>query len=241
MEIEERAAFPVAGGIMQYGYQCGMIWGAALAAGAQAYQLFGPGPQAEAGAIMAAQTLVESFRTRNDTTDCLDITGLDKSSSNLQMTTYFFIKGGVIRCMRMTVEYAQEAFDTIDTALAEENIEAAAPPVSCAAMLAQKMSVSNVHQAMVAGLAGGIGLCGGGCGALGAAIWFFEMDRIKEGTGRTDFENPRALAAIDKFTKCTGNEFECSKIVGRKFENVDDHAAYLRGGGCSEIVEALAA
>jgi hypothetical protein len=63
MEIEERAAFPVAGGIMQYGYQCGMIWGAALAAGAQAYQLFGPGSQAEARAMMAAQTLVESFRT----------------------------------------------------------------------------------------------------------------------------------------------------------------------------------
>ena len=53
---------PFAGGIMQHGYQCGMIWGAALAAGAQAYRLFGPGPQAEAMAVIAAQWLVESFR-----------------------------------------------------------------------------------------------------------------------------------------------------------------------------------
>ena len=35
-ELEEHAAGPLAGGIMQHGYQCGMIWGATLAAGAQA-------------------------------------------------------------------------------------------------------------------------------------------------------------------------------------------------------------
>jgi hypothetical protein len=39
---------------MQHGYQCGMIWGATLAAGAQAYRLLGPGPQAETAAIIAA-------------------------------------------------------------------------------------------------------------------------------------------------------------------------------------------
>ena len=35
-------------------------------------------------------------------------------------------------------------------------------------------------------------------------------------------------------------EFECSEIVGRRFENIDDHATYLHDGGCSEIIEALA-
>jgi hypothetical protein len=52
---------PFAGGIAQYGYQCGMLWGATLAAGAQAYRLYGAGPQAETQAIIAAQRLVESF------------------------------------------------------------------------------------------------------------------------------------------------------------------------------------
>ena len=53
--------------------------------------------------------------------------------------------------------------------------------------------------------------------------------------------NPRAGDAIDRFLESTDFEFECSEIVGRKFENVDDHADYLRDGGCSEIIEALAA
>ena len=55
MQREERAAMPLAGGIMQYGHQCGMLWGATLAAGAQAFRLLGASPQAEAGAILAAQ------------------------------------------------------------------------------------------------------------------------------------------------------------------------------------------
>jgi hypothetical protein len=102
------------------------------------------------------------------------------------------------------------------------------------------MGVSDKHQAMAAGLAGGIGLCGGGCGALGAAIWIIEMDSRQDGSGKSDFKNPRALAAVEKFMKCTDYEFECAEIVGRTFENVEEHASYVREGGCSEIIEALA-
>jgi len=40
--------------------------------------------------------------------------------------------------------------------------------------------------------------------------------------------------------KCTDFKFECSEIVGRRFENIGDHADYLRKGGCSEIIEVLA-
>ncbi|MCP4634747.1 MAG: C_GCAxxG_C_C family protein, partial [candidate division Zixibacteria bacterium] len=78
LKLEERAVIPLAGGIMQHGYQCGMIWGATLAAGAQAYRLFGPGPQAEAKAIIAAERLVESFRALNKHINCLEITDIDK-------------------------------------------------------------------------------------------------------------------------------------------------------------------
>ncbi len=231
---------PLAGGIMQHGYQCGMIWGAALAAGAQAYRLLGPGPQAETKAIIAAQRLVESFRARNNSINCLEITNIDKSSSTMQMITYFLIKGGTIGCMRMAARYAPVAFSEINTALSEEHIEAPSPPVSCAAMLAQKMGVSDMHAVMAAGFAGGIGLCGGACGALGAAIWIIGMNSSKEGVGKIDFKNPKAIDAIDRFMKCTDSEFECSKIVGRRFENIGDHADYLRDGGCSKIIEVLA-
>jgi hypothetical protein len=164
---EERAAVPLAGGIMQHGYQCGMIWGATLAAGAQAHRLFGEGPHAEARAIAAAQRLAESFRALNGTTDCFDITEINGTSSATQMTTYFLLKGGIVGCFRMAARYAPVAFNEIDAALSGEQVETLPGPVSCAAMLARRMGVSEMHVVMAAGLAGGIGLSGGACGALG--------------------------------------------------------------------------
>lgn len=223
---------------MLHGYQCGMIWGAALAAGARAYRLFGPGPQAETMAVTAAQRVVESFRGLKNHINCLEITEIDKSSSNLEMIMYFIVKGGTIGCFRMAAKYAPMAYDVIDAALSEKNIEASDPPVSCAAMLARKMGVSDMHTTMAAGFAGGIGLCGGACGALGAAIWIMTMKNA--GEGKINFKDPAAQDMIERFLKHTDYEFECSKIVGRRFDSINDHAEYLRGGGCSEIIELLA-
>jgi hypothetical protein len=67
------------------------------------------------------------------------------------------------------------------------------------------------------------------------------MNRVKEGAGKVEYNSPEATEAIDRFLQSPDGEFECSKIVGRGFENVSDHACYLRDGGCSKIVEALAA
>jgi Putative redox-active protein (C_GCAxxG_C_C) len=240
MKTEEQAATPFAGGIMQHGFQCGMIWGATLAAGAQAYKLYGPYPQAETKAIIAAQKLVEIFRADKNAINCSDITDIDKSSTTMQMIMYFLIKGGTIGCMRLASRYAPLAFDQINSSLAEDNKETSSYPVSCAAMLAQKMGVSDKHTVMAAGLAGGIGLCGGACGALGTAIWIMELKRNQEGNGKIDFNDPKALELIERFLQCTDYEFECSEIVGRKFENVEDHAKYLHEGGCSKIIEVLA-
>ena len=240
LKLEEEASMPLAGGLVNQGYQCGMIWGATLAAGAQAYRLLGPGPQAETKAIIAAQRLVDSFRARNNNISCREITGIDKTSSSMQMIIYFLLKGGTIGCLRMAARYAPLAFSEINIALSEKHVEAPSPPVSCAAMLAQKMGVSDMHTVMAAGFAGGIGLYGGACGALGAALWIIGMNRIKERGGKIDFKDPRAIDAIDRFTKCTDFKFECSEIVGRRFGNIDDHAGYLRVGGCSKIIELLA-
>ena len=241
MELEERASIPFMGGIMQYGYQCGMIWGAALAAGAEAYRLFGPGPRAETKAVNAAKRLVETFHARNNTINCLEITDIDSSTSVMKMIVYFLIKGGTIGCTRRATRYAPVAFGDINTALKDESIEAPSPPVSCAAMLAKKMGLSDMHTVMLAGFAGGIGLSGGACGALGAAIWIIAMNSIEERDGKVEYKDPKAQEAIERFIKCSDYEFECSEIVGRKFESVDDHARYLQDGGCSKIVEVLAA
>ena len=58
--------------------------------------------------------------------------------------------------------------------------------------------------------------------------------------GKIDLKTPRAIDAIYRFMKCTDFEFECSEIVGRRFENIGDHAGYLHKGGYSKIIELLA-
>ena len=88
LELEERASVPFEGGIMRHGYQCGLIWGAALAAGAQTYRLHGPGPQAETEAMIASQRLVESFRTRYNNINCLELTDTEWQKS-MQVLRYF--------------------------------------------------------------------------------------------------------------------------------------------------------
>ena len=241
LALEEHATLPLAGGIEQMGFQCGQVWGAALAAGARAYQLFGSGPQAEAAAVIAAQRLAESFRTSYKSIDCLEVIELDWKNPNARQILRFFVRGGPVRCFSMTAGYARAAISEINAVFAENQLEAPTPPISCAAMLAQKMGASDLHAVMAAGLAGGIGLSGGACGALGAAIWIIEMNRVKEGTGKVEFNSPEATETIDRFLQSSDGEFECAKIVGRNFENVTDHACYLRDGGCSKIIEALAA
>ena len=232
---------PLAGGIIQNGYQCGMIWGAALAAGAQAYHLSGSTARSEAGAILASQKIVESFQRRNKHINCLEITNLDKSSSTMQMIKFFLIKGGPIRCIRMAGRYARVAADEIESALADTGPDIPEPPISCAALLARKMGVSDMHAVMTAGLAGGIGLCGGACGALGAAVWITAMNCIEKRSGKLGFSDPDITNVVDRFLAVTDYKFECSEIVGRKFENIGDHAGYMRNGGCAEIIDTLAA
>jgi hypothetical protein len=242
LKREERGSALLAGGIMMHGYQCGMLWGASLAAGARAYQLYGPGPQAETAAINASQRLVDTFsaRTKGEI-NCSDVTHLNWQEINQALPILkFVVKGGPAYCFRMAAGYAPEAFNDINTAFSENQIEAPSPPVSCASVLAQKMGLSEMHTVMAAGFAGGIGLSGGGCGALGAAIWIITMESGDVEMDGFEIKNPKARAVIDLFIKTTDYEFECSEIVGREFEDVGDHANYLRDGGCSEIIEALA-
>ena len=241
MPEEEKAAQPLAGGIMQRGLQCGMIWGATLAAGAEAHRRLGEGPRAEALAVAAARKLLELFRVQNGATDCFDLTEIDDSSTKMELMTYFLLKGGAVRCFAGAARYASAAKEAIDAALSAPLGDAPPAPVSCAALLVRRMGGSGLHAVMAAGFAGGIGLGGGGCGALAAAIWIDGMKTLRSGAARLDFESPRALATIDRFLASTGREFECAEICGRRFSSVEEHATWLREGGCERVMGALAA
>jgi hypothetical protein len=232
---EQRAAGPLAGGIVRNGYQCGMVWGSALAAGGEACRRFGAGSRAEAAALTAAQRIVGTFRARNGAVDCLDLTDTD-FNSKAQVWKYL-LAGKPIGCFRMAARYAPVAVETIRAALDSEHAGAPPAPVSCSALVARRLGALDVHAVTAAGLAGGIGLSGGACGALGAAVWLDAM------SGGGDFKaiEARATRLVERFLKASGHRFECSEIVGRAFVDVADHAAYLRDGGCAGILEALAA
>ena len=232
---------PLAGGIAGMGYQCGMLWGAALAAGAQAFRTFGPGPQAETAAMLATQRLVESFRARTkNEINCLEITKINMQGENQALPILkFFLKGGPGICLSKTAKYAKDAFDGIKAAFSEEYFESYPSPVSCATVLAQKMGASEMYAVMAAGFAGGIGLSGGACGALGAALWINSMNHPAEVNG-FNYSDSWVGDMIEKYLESADYKFECAEAVGRKFESVDDHADYLRSGGCTGIIEALA-
>jgi hypothetical protein len=246
LEIEERAAAPLAGGIANNGYQCGMLWGSALAAGAHAFRLLGPGPIAETAVVVTSQKLVESFRTcnRHKHTNCMEIIEINlQAKVPLRQLLKVFFKGNIVGCFTMVGRSARAAFKDINATIPGTRTEALSPPVSCAALLAKKLGASDMHTVMVAGLAGGIGLSGGGCGALGTAIWLNELQNLKEGAEEkvsSKVVTARAGDTVKKFLKSADYKFECSEIVGHKFENVADHATFLRDGGCAKIIGSLA-
>jgi len=217
------------------GYQCGMVWGSALAAGAEAYRCFGAGDRAETASLVAAQRIVESFRAQNGAVDCFDLTDTDFSSP-AQMWKYL-LSGKPIGCFRMAARYAPVAFEEIRAALGNELADAPAAPVSCSALVARRLGASDLHAVMAAGFAGGIGLSGGACGALGAVAWLDAMS----GGGDHRAAEARATRIVERFLNVSGHMFECSEIVGRRFVDVADHAAHLRDGGCARILEALSA
>jgi hypothetical protein len=139
----------------------------------------------------------------------------------------------------MSGRHGPVARDTIDEAFSSDPVETPAPPVSCAAVLAERMGASPLHLVMAASLAGGIGLSGSGCGALGTAIWMVAMRHNEASGGKILFDSPIGEAVVASFVKAAGPDLNCSAIAGRTFESLDDHAAYLRDGGCADMMDAL--
>ncbi len=189
-------------------------------------------------ALLAAQRLVSLFQTQNREIDCRALTHADWRKPG-QILRYFLM-GGPVRCFRMAARFAPAASREINNSFAANRSLDSALPVSCAAVLARMMGVDEALAVMAAGLAGGIGLSGGGCGALGAAIWITGVRDVNAAGGKMDYKNPHAEAVIERFTQRSGGEMQCAKIVGRMFESVEDHADYLREGGCAKIIDGLA-
>ncbi|MFC1559110.1 C-GCAxxG-C-C family (seleno)protein [Gemmatimonadota bacterium] len=242
LETEELASDPLAGGLMNTQHQCGMLWGSALAVGAESLRRHHDRDIAIASAITATQHLVASFSERTKCVDCRDITCDFNDTSQMVSFMARSLPGGMMNliCMNLAETWAPEAIRSATAGLSAVPAEISQPPMSCASEVAEQMGFSDEEVVMVAGLAGGMGLSGKACGALGAAIWLNSLAWCREHSGESGYSNPKVEEIMNAFNEATGSRMLCSRISGRCFETIGDHTDYVHHGGCDELIDMLA-
>lgn len=236
-DLEERAADSLAGGIMQEGHQCGMLWGASLAVGAEAYRRCNDQNQSICVAIHATQSLMESFLKRENTIKCREITKCD-FSNKLSMAKYFF-SGRFLHCFDLAGKWAPEAVQSAIEGLSNKKTHLSKDCISCATEVAKKMGASEEEMIMVAGFAGGLGLSGSGCGALSASIWMKSLEWCREEKKKSSLKNPNSKKVLETFYNATDSKILCCDISGQHFMNINDHTSFIKNGGCSAIINVL--
>jgi hypothetical protein len=244
-ESEERATDLLAGGLLNRGHQCGMLWGSALAVGAESFRRHGDHGQAIALSITATQHLMESFSKITTTVNCREITGCDLTTiSGMAKLGLKTILGGVLYspCFNLAAKWAPEAIRSATEGLSQVQTDFEQQPVSCASEVAKKMGAGDEEMIMVAGFAGGLGLSGNACGALSAAIWMNTLGWCRKHPGKTPpyFNNPDAKKIVKEFYQATDSEIVCHKISGRYFQTISDHTEFIKNGGCDKLINVLA-
>jgi len=237
-ELEERAADSLAGGILQEGHQCGMLWGASLAVGAEAYRKCKDQNEAISVAIKATQNLMNSFTKNEHTINCRDITHCDFKSK--WSFAKYMVSGRFLYCFKMADKWAPDAVKSARNELAKNIPNTPAVTMSCATEVARKMGASEEEMIMVAGFAGGLGLSGAACGALSAAIWMKSLAWCKEEAKKMALKNPEAKKTLETFYKTTNTNIQCDAITGTNFKSLEEHTNFIKNGGCASLMNVLA-
>ncbi|HOT45474.1 MAG TPA: C-GCAxxG-C-C family protein [Spirochaetota bacterium] len=239
-EPGERAADPLAGGVLLQGHQCGMLWGSSLAVGAESFRRFSDRGRATAAAVSATAHLMKSYSGRTGSVNCRDVCGHDFTN---KIELFAFMMKFILHinrdCLDLADKWVPEAIRSASEGLSAASTYAQ-EPVSCASVLAKKMGAGDEEAAMVAGFAGGLGLSGNGCGALAAAVWLKSLAWCRENPGKSSYNNPYAKKMLKSFFKKVGTEMSCRTITGQRFETLDAHTKFIRNGGCEQLINVLA-
>lgn len=234
--IEERATDPLAGGILQMGHQCGMLWGASMAVGAEAHRRTENIDDALSLAIRATQNLMKSFHNRTKSHHCSDITDTD-FSNKMQMLRYMLFRAH--SCFSLAKHWTADAIKAAKEGLTTNSTPLPNKCTCCTSELVKKMNGTEEQMATVAGLAGGMGLSGNACAALSTAIWMKAMKWCKKNPDKSLYKYPEGQQILDTFHKITGNMIECKEITGKEFTSIEDHTEFIDNGGCKNIIEEL--
>ena len=237
-EEEEKAIDPLAGGILQQGYQCGMLWGASMAVGAESLRKNKNPGRAIGVAILATQHIMKSFVDRTKSIECEDITNCD--FQNKRSFAKYMLSGKFVNCFRLAGRWAPEALNAAIEGLSMEQTDLQQQPISCASEVVRKMGASEEEMLMVAGFAGGLGLSGSGCGALAAAVWMNALFHNRKQTGKPANYDPSTDLTLKAFYEKTDYEMQCDKICGQRFNTLDEHTEFVKKGGCKKLISVLA-
>jgi len=235
---EEKAIDPLAGGILQQGYQCGMLWGAAMAAGAESFRRNSNPGQNTAVTILATQQIMKSFSERTGSIECEEITQCD--FTNKKSFLKYMLSGKFVNCFKLAGKWAPEALQAAREGLGTKDAEHPREALSCASEVVRQMGGSEEEMAMAGGLAGGLGLSGNGCGALAAAVWMNSMAYNRKNPGKSAPYDPESNTTLKVFYEETDYEMMCDKICGQKFSSLEEHTEFLKAGGCKNLIEVLA-
>jgi hypothetical protein len=233
---EERASDPLAGGILQKGHQCGMLWGASLAIGKEANNRFGSSNKASLKTLKGTIALMDSFLEFAENTNCKEITHCD--FGNRWSFTKYLVTGRFLKCFNLAEDWTPAAIATIEQSLDEKEKEYLV--TNCASEVLKKMNALEEEVVMVSGFAGGLGLSGNACGALAASIWYTTLLDILNNPPKSALKNVKATKKLDDFLKFTNGKISCQSICGKKFKTIKEHSDYIQNGGCSKLIERLA-
>ena len=240
---EEKASDLLAGGIVQKGHQCGMLWGGSLAIGSESFRRNDDKNLAIATAINTSKELIDSFQKRTQYVNCKDIAKVDWENK-LHMTFYILktIAQGFVfsPCFNLIVKWTPEAIQAANKGLSENKIPEQAC-LSCSTEVLKKMGATDEESIMVAGFAGGIGLSGHACGALAAVLWYKMLDWSRKNPSEklSYSNNPIAKEILSTFNSQTDSEMLCNKICGTYFKSIEEHSEYIKNGGCKNLIKAL--
>ncbi len=235
--LYEKAIDTLAGGIFREGQQCGMLWGAIMATGAEAFHRTDNIREAEAMTLSAAKELVKSFSDKAHTIQCREITGVNmKRFAGLLQFTVKTMLAGIknSQCFELAEAWTPAAVDTSAAGLDTSHLEYT-PTHNCAAIMARRLDATQEEAVMVAGFAGGLGLSGKGCGALAVVIWKITLDWLRnhpKADAPPMFNFPEVSHIIKAYKDYNGGKIQCESICKRKFRSAVDHSEFMENGGC---------
>lgn len=249
--VYEQATHTFSGGFMHQGYASGLLTGAVFAAGFVANERFQNNKTKSGAALHAAIQLAKTFPEYSGSINCQEITKINLTGLGGRLN---YLKTGTARmCGRLHLKWAPKAYQLIDKSLTEYGkLESAKSYANCSVQtmeaLKSKLSLEE-DSSLMAGFAGGVGLCGNLCGALAVGTYImaisqqFALKKKKRdsrirgmfeelfGTNYKGYLTQFRHEFVQKF----GSEL-CIDIAGHLFQNARDHSKFLEKGGCNNII-----